>query len=285
MRPTGGALAFVTDSWRRTRRRWWRNLKASRRHHHREDRNDGTRQLGGGRSDADAGQLQRGRRAGIQPVRPAHDPRDARSTAGPRSDRRLESGVGTAASCGRQRRHRNIRIDPEPGEPEHARRHQADGRPRQPLRRDSDHRRPGHAGTDRENRARCRDPAGALEGAAPDPHDPATRSCQAPPGAITPHSCAAMRCEAPASGSRVRTSTRRQFRQGATSRRAVSLRAGRRDAEAIACCASRAPSSSILRTSRASWIRILPATSCCGMSAAPKHAGPMPDAPLRSSTG
>ena len=59
---------------------------------------------------------------------------------------------------GRQRRHRNIGIDPQPGEPEHARRHQADRRPHQPLRRDSDHRRSGHGRADGQVRDRRGDP-------------------------------------------------------------------------------------------------------------------------------
>ena len=60
---------------------------------------------------------------------------------------------------------------------------QADGRPHQPLRRDSDHRRSGHG------RARWRSTVtdaaillGALEGAAPDPNDPATQRVHAAAG-------------------------------------------------------------------------------------------------------
>ena len=59
---------------------------------------------------------------------------------------------------GRQRRYRDVGIDPQPGEPEHARRHQADRRPHQPLRRDSDHRRSGHGRADGEDGDRRGDP-------------------------------------------------------------------------------------------------------------------------------
>ena len=57
------------------------------RHHHREDRHDRARQLGSRRADADARQLQRGRRAtATTRTTRARDPRDATvSTAGRRS--------------------------------------------------------------------------------------------------------------------------------------------------------------------------------------------------------
>ena len=119
-----------------------------------------------------------------QPLRPA--PRsargDVRRPAGA-ADRRLELGHRHGRELlGRQRRHRDVGLDPEPGEPEHAGRHQADRRPHQPLRRHPDHRRPGHRRAD--GAAPSRDAAimlGALESAAPDPHDPATNACTPPP--------------------------------------------------------------------------------------------------------
>ena len=61
---------------------------------------------------------------------------------------------------GGQRRYRDVGIDPEPGEPEHARRHQADRGPHQPLRRDSDHRRSGYGRANGQDRDRRRDPDG-----------------------------------------------------------------------------------------------------------------------------
>ena len=84
---------------------------------------------------------------GMNPWDPRRDPRDSifdgRPVLGTGGS---SSGVGHERQLlGRQRRHRDVGIDSEPVESEHARRHQADGRPRQPLRRHPDHRRPGHA--------------------------------------------------------------------------------------------------------------------------------------------
>ena len=64
MRTTGGALAFdeLVPPYEAT---LTTNLKDCRRNHHREDRHDRARQLGGRCADADAGQLQRGRRTGL----------------------------------------------------------------------------------------------------------------------------------------------------------------------------------------------------------------------------
>ena len=107
-----------------------------------------------------ARQLQRRRRLRAEPVRSA-----PRSAAGHRGrpagaqHRRLELGRRHRREfLGRQRRHRNVGIDPEPGEPEHAGRDQADRRPHQPLRRDSDHRRSGHGRADGQDRDRRGDP-------------------------------------------------------------------------------------------------------------------------------
>ena len=91
---------------------------------------------------------------GFNPYDPRRDPREAtfdgRAGAG---HRRLELGHRHRRELlGRQRRHRDVGLDPQPGEPEHARRHQADGRPHQPLRRHPDHRRSGHRRADGEDR-------------------------------------------------------------------------------------------------------------------------------------
>ena len=117
-----------------------------RRDHHRQDGHDRARQLGG---DRHAHQLQRGRRLRDEPVRPAARPAgDRRRPAGP-ADRRVELGHRHRGQLlGGQRRHRDVGVDPQPLEPEHAGRHQADRRPHQPLRRHPDHGRPGHAGAD-----------------------------------------------------------------------------------------------------------------------------------------
>ena len=119
------------------------------------------------------------RRLRLQPVRSA-----ARSRAPATADgrpvlphRRLQLRHRHRGELlGRQRRHRNVGLDPQPGEPEHARRHQADGRPHQPLRRDSDHRRSGHAGPDGAYRDRRGDPARRARGRAPDPQRSGARA-------------------------------------------------------------------------------------------------------------
>ena len=74
-------------------------------------------------ADADAGQLQRRRRLRLQPVRsaPRSARRDLRRPAGA-ADRRLELRHRHRRELlGRQRRHRDVRLDPQPVEPEHAR--------------------------------------------------------------------------------------------------------------------------------------------------------------------
>ena len=87
---------------------------------------------------------------GFNPYDPRRDPRDRhlRRPAGAR-DRRLELGHRHGGQLlGGQCRHRNVGVDSEPVEPEHAGGHQADGGADQPIRRDSDHRRSGHARAD-----------------------------------------------------------------------------------------------------------------------------------------
>ena len=130
-----------------------------RRDHHRQDRDERAGQLGRRRADADAGQLQRGRRPGLQPVRPAQGSArgDVRRPPGA-ADRRIELRHRHRRELlGRQRRQRDVGIDPQPVEPEHAGGDQADRRPHQPLRRDSDHRGSGHRRADGEERRRRRD--------------------------------------------------------------------------------------------------------------------------------
>ena len=93
---------------------------------------------------------------GLNPYDPRRDPRDATA------DGRPAAGTGGfelghrhgGELLGGQRRHRNLGFGVESLEPEHAGGHQADGRARQPLRRDSDHRRSGHRRADGQVRRR-----------------------------------------------------------------------------------------------------------------------------------
>ena len=91
---------------------------------------------------------------GLNPYDPRRDPRPATGDGRPvLATGGSSSGIGTAREpLGGQRRHRNVRIDPQPVEPDHAGRRQADGRPHQPLRRHSDHGRSGHGRADGEDR-------------------------------------------------------------------------------------------------------------------------------------
>ena len=126
-------------------------------------------------------QLQRDRRLRLQPLRPAARSarRHFRRTPGARH-RRVELRHRHGRQLlGRQRGHRNVGLDPQPVEPEHAGRHQADGGPHQPLRRDPHHRRSGHAGPMAKTVTDAAIMLGALEGAAPDPNDPATQALHA----------------------------------------------------------------------------------------------------------
>ncbi len=95
---------------------------------------------------------------GFNPYRPAarsaHRPRLAgaalqRRAAGALT-RRLELGSRHRRgrkSGDRRHRHRDVRVDPEPGEPERPGRHQADARPGEPRRDRADHRGSGHRRT------------------------------------------------------------------------------------------------------------------------------------------
>jgi hypothetical protein len=89
---------------------------------------------------------------GLNPYDPRRDPRpdtsDGRPVLGTGGS---SSGIGYGGQLlGRQRRHRNVGVDSEPVEPEHAGRHQAHGWAHQPLRHHPDHRRPGHGRADGE---------------------------------------------------------------------------------------------------------------------------------------
>ena len=184
MPTTGGALAFDglcaavrSDAHEEPARR--------RRDHHREDRADRARQLGGGRADADAGQLQRGRRLRLQPVRSAARIRARRrSTAAPAlSTGGSSSGVGTAANfwagnVGTETSgsilspsNQNMLVGIKP----------TVGRISRygviPITADQD-----TAGPMAQNVTDAAIMLGALESAAPDPNDPATRRCTPPPG-------------------------------------------------------------------------------------------------------
>ena len=119
-------------------------------HHHREDRDDRAGQLGRRQPDADAGQLQRRGWLRHEPVRPA--PRPARGD-GRRASRADHGRLELRDRHGRellggQRRQRDVGLDPQPEQPEHAGRDQADGRAHQPLRHHPHHGRPGHGGAD-----------------------------------------------------------------------------------------------------------------------------------------
>ena len=98
---------------------------------------------------------------GMNPYDPRRDPREATADGRPvlrhgRIELRHRHG---GELLGSQRRHRNVGIDPQPGEPEHAGGDQADGWTYQPLRRHPDHGRPGHGRPDGAHGDRRRDPA------------------------------------------------------------------------------------------------------------------------------
>ncbi len=132
-----------------------------RRHHRRQDRTDRARQLGRGRAESDAGQLQRRRWLRLQPLRSeARSARgDVRRTAGI-ADRRIElRHRNRGEPVGRQRRDRHRRLRDQPVQCEHARRHPSDHRPDQPVWRDSHHRGSRHGRADDAHGHRRRDHA------------------------------------------------------------------------------------------------------------------------------
>ncbi len=103
---------------------------------------------------------------GRNPYDPRRDPREAhqRRPAGA-GDRRVELGHRHRRQLlGGQRRHRDVGLDPQPGEPDDAGGDQADGGPHQPLRHHPDHRRPGHGRTDGAHGDRRGDPARRARG-------------------------------------------------------------------------------------------------------------------------
>ena len=84
---------------------------------------------------------------GFNPYDPRRDPRTETGDGRPAlATGGSSSGAGTDRELlGRERRQRDLGIDPQPVEPEHARRDQADRRPHLALRRHPHHRRSGHA--------------------------------------------------------------------------------------------------------------------------------------------
>ena len=134
----------------------------------------------------DAGQLQRAEGLRHEPLRSAaRSARDDVRRASSAGDGRVEFGDRHGSKLlGRQCRHRNIWIDSQSLEPEHARRDEADRRSRQPLWRDSNYRRSGHARSDGEvGQRRGHHARRAWRVRAPDPDDPATTHLRAAAGA------------------------------------------------------------------------------------------------------
>ena len=139
-----------------------------RRDHHRQDRADRAGQLGRRRTDADARQLQRASAASrsIRTIR-GRDPRADTSDGRPvLQTGGSSSGIGTAANFWAA----NVGTDTggsviSPSNAEHARRHPADHRAHQPLRRDPDHRRSRHGGADGRTVTDAAIMMGALESA------------------------------------------------------------------------------------------------------------------------
>ena len=84
------------------------------------------------------------------------DPREATSDGRPAlKSGRVELGRWNGGELlGSECRHRDVGLDPHAGQSDHARRHQTDGWPHQPLRHDSDHGRSGYRWPDGENRGR-----------------------------------------------------------------------------------------------------------------------------------
>ena len=172
MPTTGGALAFagLMPPYEATITNQLRDAGAD---HHREDADDRAGQLGDGRH---ARQLQQPHRLRLQSVRsaPGSAAADRRRASGARHGRIQLRRRHGGELLGGQRRHRDVRLDPQPFEPDDARRHQADRGPREPLRHHPDYRGPGHGGA----RWRARWPTrrlllGAIEGDSPRPE----RSC------------------------------------------------------------------------------------------------------------
>ena len=149
MPTTGGALAF--DGLRAALRGDAHEEPArGRRDHHRQDRDDRARQLGGRRASPMPGNYSALAGYGFNPYDPRRDPREATFDGRPAlATGGSSSGIGTAASFWAA----NVGTETSgsilsPANQNMLVGDQADGRPRQPLRRHPDHRRPGHAGAD-----------------------------------------------------------------------------------------------------------------------------------------
>ena len=118
---------------------------------------------------------------GMNPYDPRRDPRDATFDGRPAlGTGGSSSGIGTAANFWAG----NVGTETSgsilsPSNQNMLAGDQADGRPHQPLRRDSDHRRSGHAGPMAKIVTDAAIMLGALESAAPDPNDPATQTLHA----------------------------------------------------------------------------------------------------------
>ena len=160
MPTSGGALAFdgFIPPYEAT---LTKNLTDGRRDHHRQGGVVRAGRLRRRRADAGARRLQRRGRSGLQPVRSA--PRSAarhRGRPAGAEHRRLELGHRHGReSVGGEHRHRNVGLDSRAVESDHARRGEADGRPREPLGRDPDHGGSGYGRSDGADRDRRRDSA------------------------------------------------------------------------------------------------------------------------------
>ena len=222
---------------------------------------------------------------GYNPYDPRKDPREATFDGRPA----LQTGGSSSGDrhrgefLGRQRRQRNVGIDPQPVEPEHARRDQADGRPHQPVRRDSHHRRSGHGRSDGKERGRRRDHvwrdgkrvAGSQRSRDQTLHAGArARLYDVPEGRRTQgrahrHSARVVlrrihAARSAAGGRRRPRGTRRWRRRRQRAEPGAEEGDGRRDRRPQG---SRGRSSSIRRTFRAWSIRIRRTTSCAGTAA------------------
>ena len=122
MPTTGGAVAFegLMPPYDATLAK---NLRDAGRDHPRQDHAHRAGELGGRSADADARQLQRPDRLRPQSLRSATRPARANRRRAPGDEhRRIELRRGDDAQLlGGERRHGNLRIDSESGQPEHAR--------------------------------------------------------------------------------------------------------------------------------------------------------------------
>ena len=172
MPTTGGALAFagLVPPYEAT---LVANLRAAGRDRPRQDADDRARQLGR-RATGMPTNYNSLNGYGFNPYDPRRDPREATFDGRPA----LATGGSSSGSrhrgelLGRERRHRDLRVDPQPGERQPARGGQADRRADQPPRHHSDHRRPGHRRSDGAERHRRGDPARRPRGRGARPERP-----------------------------------------------------------------------------------------------------------------